>query len=86
MESTQKENAVKKSWIWLISFFVLIMSGIVAKRVFHHPEHMMLYHIPAAVCLAIWGQIITRPIREKNKMLILHKKRFAKKVLEGNAL
>ncbi len=50
----------KKSIIYFTLFAILIAAGIIAKRVFHHPEHMMLYHIPAAVFLVLCGKELTR--------------------------
>ena len=40
-------------WICLALWASLIISGIVAKRVFGHPDHMVLYHLPAAVFLVL---------------------------------
>jgi hypothetical protein len=38
------------------SFFtILILTGIVVKRVFGHPEYMVFFHLPAAVFLVLWG-------------------------------
>ena len=39
------------------SFFVLLIAGgIITKRVYGHPEFMMLWHLPAAICLVFAGK------------------------------
>ena len=46
-------------------FLILIIAGIVEKRVFGHPEFMMMFHLPAAIFLVLGGMKVTRRHREK---------------------
>lgn len=50
-------------------FFVLIVAGIVTKRVFGHPEFMMLFHGPAAIFLVISGMHLTWNHRQRLNLL-----------------
>lgn len=52
-------------WVWLTVWIVLIIAGIVAKRVYGHPDWMMLFHLPAAVMLVMAFGILSRDIRQK---------------------
>jgi len=58
-----------KSIVYFTFFALLIAAGIIAKRVFHHPEHMMLYHIPAAVFLVLCGKELTKRNQQYNSQL-----------------
>lgn len=43
------------SKIYLGGFVFLILGGIALKRIWGHPEFMMLFHLPAAVFLVLGG-------------------------------
>ncbi len=43
----------KKGTIQILIWVALILAGIVSKRVYDHPEWMMLFHGPAAVFLVV---------------------------------
>ncbi len=43
----------------------LIIAGIVAKRVYGHPDWMMLFHVPAAVFLVLGMRQFSSGIRSK---------------------
>ena len=58
-------------WIALILWAVLIISGIVAKRVYGHPDWMVLFHLPAAVMLVMSFGILSRDIRKKYQQQLL---------------
>ncbi len=49
----------------LIMFVLLIIAGIVSKRVYGHPEFMMLFHGPAAIFLVAGGLKITAKQRRR---------------------
>jgi len=55
----------KKGWIHFGLFAVLILAGIAVKRIWHHPEFMMMFHVPAAVFLALAGWKIPVKLRER---------------------
>jgi archaellum biogenesis protein FlaJ (TadC family) len=49
----------------LLVFIVLILGGIIMKRVYGHPEYMMLFHGPAAVFLVTGGLKISQKQRRR---------------------
>ena len=55
----------KLGWIFFALFAVLIAAGIIVKRVFGHPEFMMMFHVPAAVFLVLSGRKLTRKLQIK---------------------
>jgi len=50
-----KRKARALSAIYLALFLVLILGGIALKRIWGHPEFMILFHLPAAVFLVLGG-------------------------------
>ncbi len=46
-------------------FFTLIIAGIIAKRIYGHPDWMVFFHLPAAVLLVLSARILSRPFRER---------------------
>jgi len=65
----------KNQWesiIYFILFILLIIAGIAEKRMFNHPERMMLYHGPAAIFLVLAGRKAME--RQRRKMLKQYKK------------
>lgn len=42
--------------LYFCIFFVLIILGIIQKRVYHQEGFMMLWHVPAAVFLVLSGR------------------------------
>jgi hypothetical protein len=66
MEKKQRERLVGA--IFFLLFFVLILSGIVAKRIYGHPDWMVFFHLPAAVFLVLAGRTLSRPIRERHRL------------------
>jgi general stress protein CsbA len=64
MDSTVK---TKKRWGWIMLalWAILIIAGIVAKRIYHHPDWMMFFHLPAAVMLVTSFNILSKDIRKK---------------------
>lgn len=65
----EKEDAfnLKVGCVHLTLFLILIIAGIVVKRVFGHPEFMMLFHGPAAVFLIVGGMKISEKQRRRFK-------------------
>ncbi len=61
-EETDKKN-LRQGIIHFVLFFILIITGIVVKRVYGHPEFMMLFHGPAAVFLIVSGLKISQKHR-----------------------
>jgi len=62
-EKTKKDLRV--GYLYFFLFGVLITGGIVTKRVFGHPEFMMLWHLPAAIFLVLGGKKLTKANRER---------------------
>lgn len=62
-EKDKSANALKLGWIFFSLFATLIISGIVVKRVFGHPEFMMFFHVPAAVFLILAGRKLTTKLK-----------------------
>lgn len=46
---------MKKSILYGVTFVLFILAGIVVKRVYGHPEFVVLFHIPGAVFLVLLG-------------------------------
>lgn len=60
----EKIKQQKRLGYFLLSLFAFfILGGIIHKRVFGHPEFMMLWHLPAAVFLVLAGRKLTRANR-----------------------
>lgn len=53
-EKIDKKN-LREGMFHLSAFLLLIIAGIVVKRVYGHPEFMMLFHGPAAIFLIVGG-------------------------------
>jgi hypothetical protein len=55
----------KRSWGWvaLAVWAFLILAGIVAKRMYGHPNWMVFFHLPAAVALVLAFRILSAPYR-----------------------
>lgn len=62
-EKTKKE--LRLGYFYFALFLVLIIGGIITKRVFGHPEFMMLWHLPAAIFLVLGGKKLTKTNRER---------------------
>ena len=65
MDKKEKIYPVKAGYLHLSLFAVLIIGGIITKRVFGYPEFMMLWHTPAAVFLVIGGMKLTKANRKR---------------------
>lgn len=62
------ENPAKRKFqgrIFLISWAVLILLGIFVKRILGHPDLMVFFHLPAAVCLVISCHKLSYPYRKR---------------------
>jgi hypothetical protein len=53
----------KMGWIALCAWAALIIAGIVAKRIYGHPNWMVFFHLPAAVALVLAFRILSAPFR-----------------------
>ena len=56
-----------KGWVYFALFVALIATGIVVKRVYHHPEWMAAFHLPAAVFLVLSGYDLTQGTRARHR-------------------
>jgi hypothetical protein len=61
----ESEKSKVKGWIFLSLWAVLILIGIVEKRIYGHPDLMVFFHLPAAVCLVLAWCFLSRNIRAK---------------------
>lgn len=61
----KKQKETKIGYIYLTIFAVLIAGGIIHKRMFNHPEFMMLWHLPAAIFLMLGGRSLTASNRRR---------------------
>ena len=64
MDEKSKKNK-KLGYFYITLFAILIIGGIVHKRVFDGPQFMMLWHLPAAVFLVLGGKKLTQFNRER---------------------
>lgn len=64
-ENSKKKLGTPVGWFYFWMFAALIVSGIVVKRAFGHPELMMLFHLPAAVFLVLAGYQFTSQNRAR---------------------
>lgn len=60
-------EAKERFWgfVFLSIWALLIAAGIITKRVFGHPELMMLWHVPAALFLAMAAHRLTARLRRR---------------------
>jgi len=88
MDKTQKTTPLiekpnssrRKGWWELFLWAVLIVAGIVAKRVYGYPDMMVFFHLPAAVFLVLAFYRLSEPNRkafqiELKKIRAAHRKR-----------
>jgi len=65
---TTNENKAQnkmKAMLFMFIWVVLIVAGIVAKRVYGHPDWMVLFHLPAAVFLVLGMRELSGDLRRK---------------------
>ena len=67
VNSGDKKNR-QMAFVHLTIWAVLIIAGIVAKRVFDHADWMMLFHMPAAVFLVLGMRCVSAPVRRQFKI------------------
>ena len=61
----QKQNGKLKGYLFMGLWAIFIISGIVAKRVYGHPDWMVFFHFPAAVFLVLGWRSLSHKIREQ---------------------
>ncbi len=49
---------MKKFTFWFSMFVLLILAGVGVKRLMGHPELVVMFHIPGAVCLVLSGMAL----------------------------
>jgi hypothetical protein len=54
-----------RGWVFLVVWAGLIVSGIVAKRVYGHPDMMVFFHLPAAVFLVMAAHALSGDVRRR---------------------
>lgn len=54
-----------KAMLFMFVWAVLIVAGIVAKRIYGHPDWMVLFHLPAAVFLVLGMRELSGDLRKK---------------------
>jgi len=55
----------RKGWLYLSLFAFLIIAGVIVKRVFHHPDFIMFFHLPAAVFLILAGYKVPAKLKQR---------------------
>lgn len=65
MDEKKAEAAVTRGWTFLTLWFVLIVAGIIGKRVYGHPDLVPFFHLPAAVFLILGWHALSRKVRER---------------------
>ncbi len=66
-----KKNNLKRGWVFLTLFAILILAGIANKRLFHNPDMMVFFHLPGAICLVIAGHQLSTNVRAKYRQTLL---------------
>lgn len=66
-----KKTPPMRGWIFLGLWFVLILIGIIEKRVFGHADRMIFYHLPAAVCLVLACYELSTNVRRRYREALL---------------
>ena len=64
-ENSKLAEDFKKGYFFMFLFVIFIAGGIITKRVFNHPEWMMVWHLPAAIFLIIGGKKLTKEQRKQ---------------------
>ena len=65
-----QEKTPIKGWVCLFFWGALIAAGIIAKRVYGHPDMMVFFHLPAAVFLVMAAHSLSRNFRVKYQQSI----------------
>lgn len=55
----------KHGWICLTLWAILIVAGIIGKRVFDHPDLVVFFHVPAAVMLVLGWYLLSGEVRRR---------------------
>jgi hypothetical protein len=65
-------NSKKMIWGWVAFalWAVLIIAGIMAKRIWGHPDWMVFFHLPAAVALVWAFRILSYDVRQRYKLTL----------------
>lgn len=63
---SEKEKISSRGWIYLGLWGVLILLGIMEKRIYEHPDRMAFFHLPAAVFLVLSLRELSRNFRKKH--------------------
>lgn len=58
-------KAKKHGWLCLALWAILILAGIVGKRVFHQPDLVVFFHLPGAVMLVLGWYLLSGDVRRR---------------------
>ncbi len=72
------EKDQKRGILHFIFFATLILAGIAVKRILHHPEFMMFFHVPAAVFLVLSGRCISVKLKNRYREELIRRKLLSK--------
>lgn len=65
MDAKQTEKYKIRGWTFLTLWFILIIAGIVGKRIYGHPDMVPFFHLPAAVFLILGWHSLSRKVRDR---------------------
>ena len=65
MSKSLPKDPAWPGFFYLLAWGSLITAGIVAKRVYNHPNWMILFHLPAAVFLVLGMRFFSAKNRKK---------------------
>ena len=65
-------------WTCLGLWAALIMAGIIAKRVYGHPDLMVFFHLPAAVFLVLAFYDLSKDVRERYRRSFIVRERLTR--------
>ena len=67
MDQVPNYSHALKTRIYFLLWAILILSGIVAKRIYFHPDMVIFFHLPAAVFFVLGFKQLSRNLKSQYK-------------------